>query len=347
MGQLQLCNVANPHCLFRHRLEEHDNHCFEMRMGRDGYEVIAEDSPNIDMWLASTRGIGLLDVVAKDVSIPRLPNFIPTVRRGSGKLFTQYRPEYVGVLLRDVVSPVKLEVAKNLNERTGAPIGTKFVLLGYGSDQLIENLWPHKKAILEQLAVLDWAAVTSVNYSIWDDQPHAERLINIKRGLLTYEDWQDIGVPAIPHIYWYGRKDLDAWVEWLHKNPLIATVAINLQTLAAQDSWSKAMDDLTYFVSKLDRDIHFLITGPQKLARIEQLADIVPTMTLSNGYALRMAANGQLIKTDGVDTFAGYSTADRSGISVSNTSIYERYVAQTTQRSRSRMLTVRQPVGIS
>jgi len=315
-------------------------------MGRDGYEVIAEDSPNIDTWLASTRGIGLLDVVAKDASIPQLPNFIPTVRRGSGKLFTQYQPEYVGVLLRDVVSPVKLEVATNLNERTGAPIGTKFILMGYGSDELIENLWPHKEAIFEQLARLDWTAVTSVNYSIWDDQPHAERLINIKRGLLTYEDWQRIGVSAIPHIYWCGRKDLDAWAEWLSKNPLVATVAINLQTLGSQESWSRAMDDLTHFVGKLDRDIHFLITGPQKLARIQQLADIVPSMTLSNGYALRMAANGQQIETDGVETFAGYSTANRSGISASNTSIYERYVAQTNQHRRGRV-TDRQLVGIS
>jgi len=307
-----------------------------MQMSRIGYEVIAEDSANLDTWLASIRGIGLNDVVAKDISVPDLPGFIPTVRRGSGKLFTQFQPPYVGVLLRDVVSPIKLEVAANLNERTGAPLGTKFILMGYGSDQLIENLWPKQSEVFEQLAQLGFAAVTGINYSIWDDQPHAERLINIKRGLLTFEAWQQLGVPAIPHIYWCGRKDLDAWLDWLTLNPSITTIAINLQTLESKESWATAMVDLAYFAERLSNSTHVLVTGPQKLERIQQVTQLFPNMTLSNGFVMRMAASGQLIESDGHTVSANYSEADRSSISSTNFDIYDQYMRQAVRQRSPR-----------
>lgn len=338
MGQLQLSDIPNSHCRFSHRLDDGDNHCNGMQMGRKGYDTIAEDSPDIDTWLASVRGIGLMDVVAQRIQLPVLPDFIPTVRRGSNKLFTQYQPEYVCVLLGEVVSAVKLEVAKDLNVRFGAPLGTKFILLGYGSDQLIENLWPERKAVFSELAKLGFVGVSSVNYSIWDEHPHAERLINIKRGLLTFEDWQQIGVPAIPHIYWSGYKDLDAWVEWLDKNPTVEVAAINLQTLKSDNAWATAIEQLTYFADKLTRSVHFLVTGPQKLSRIAQVKSIFPNMTLTNGYALRMAANGQLIKTDGTKSWAEFSDSDRSGISKSNVRLYEQYMANTIKRPKQIVL---------
>lgn len=323
MGQLQLCDTPNPNCPYRHRLEEYDTHCFDLGMGRKGYEVIGEDSVNHDTWLASVRGIGLLDVIANPSNLPNLPGYIPAVRKGSGKLFTRYSPEYVGVLLGDVVSPVDLKVATDVHKKLGIPADTKVILLGYGSDKLIENMWPKRHLVFERLASLGFVAATGINYSIWDNQPHAERLINIKRSLLTFEDWQRLGVPAVPHIYWYGHKDLDVWSEWLDSNPSIAMVAINLQTLKANSLWAKAMGDLAYFVGQLKRPMHFLISGPQTLSRINQLRDILPSVTLSNSYALRMAANGQLIKSDGITSWSEFFGGDRSGISAANANFYE------------------------
>jgi hypothetical protein len=327
MGQLQLSDVPNPSCPFTGKLEANDGHCFELGMGRAGYDVISEDHPDLDTWLASIRGVGLHNVVARPVQLPVLPDYIPTVRNGSGKLFATFQPEYACVLLGDVVSPVDLNVAANLHKRLGVPIGTKLILLGYGSDQLIENLWPKRKEIFRKLAGLGFHAVSAVNYSIWDDQPHAERFINMKRGLLTFEDWQNLGIPAIPHIYWYGRKDLDAWIEWLELNPCVTNLAINLQTLRSDSAWSRAIEDLRYFSDKLKVPYHFLITGPQSFKRIKQIQQIFPDMTLTNGYASRMAANGFQIKSDDVTSWPEFFDGDRSNILATNVGVYERYMA--------------------
>lgn len=295
-----------------------------MEVGHPGYEVIAEDSPNHDLWLASVRGIGLLDVIAKSANIPDLPLYMPTVPRGSGKLFTGYTPEFICVTLGDVVSTDKLLTPKDLHKKFGVPSQTKIILLAYGADRLIENLWPRRKAIFRQLTELGFSAVTSVNYSIWDNQPHAERFINIKRGLLTFEDWQEIDVPVIPHIYWYGRKDMDAWVEWFNKNRVVKVAAINLQTIKNSPRvWARAIEDLQYFTLQLQHPIHYIVTGPSIPVRIEELKKLMPKMTLTNGYAMRMAAKGfQLSISDGTTHHEHLKDYDRSDIAVINTSLY-------------------------
>jgi hypothetical protein len=303
-----------------------------------GYDVITEDDPLIDEWLAVVRGIGFRNVVAKRIDLPSFAdvNYIPTIRKGDGDLLKSHKPAYVGIRLEDVVSPCKLMVPDNL-DRFGLPSGTKAILQCYGSDMLIENLWPYRREIFAKLARLGFVAATSVNYSIWDDQPHAERLINIKRGLITFEDWQSAGVPSIPHIYWYGYKDLGAWAEWLSDNPNVTAAAINLQTIRSGSGWERTIEHLSYFASKLDRPVHFLINGPASLARIHQLKDIFPNLTLSNAYATRMAAAGQLLHSDHDETWADYSPEPRSDIFGANNGLYERYMAGTGIKRKRRV----------
>lgn len=323
MTQLQLCNIRNPLCPYQDRIEADDNHCFNVQVGHPGYEVIAEDHPDHDMWLASVRGIGF-DVTAKSCIIPDLPLFIPGVRRGSGKLFTNFSPEFICVALGDVLSADKLQTPKSLHKKFGVPETTKIILLAYGADRLIENLWPERIQIMGRLAELGFCAVTSVNYSVWDSHPHAERLINQKRNLLTFEDWQKFEVPAIPHIYWYSRKDIEAWAIWLNENTDVKVAAVNLQTARLKKVWRSSLNGLQYLVSQLERPIHFLVTGPSTLERIRQIQEVLPSMTLTNGYALRKAAmSHQLSITSGMINYKHIGDYDKSDLAAVNTGLYE------------------------
>lgn len=346
MSQLTILDIRAPHCPFTHRLEDHDNHCNGLGIESPGYDVITEDDPLIDEWLAVVRGIGFGNVSAHAIELPAFSDvgYIPTIRRGDGELLKSYKPAFVGIRLEDVVSPRKLKVPESL-DRFGLPPGTKPILQCYGSDLLIENLWPVRRKIFQQLSKLGFIAATSVNYSIWDNQPHAERLINIKRGLITFEDWQAVGVPAIPHIYWYGYKDLDAWIEWLQQNPDVLTVAINMQTMRSATEWEQAIEHLAYFVAKLDRPIHFMINGPAKLTRIHQLKDLLPSFTLSNAYAARMASAGQLLHSNEDDTWADYSPKPRSDIFGANNSLYERYLASERAKRQARIKQLSRATG--
>lgn len=338
MSQLTILDINAPHCPFKHRLDPGDNHCNSIGIEKPGYEVLSEDHPDFDEWLAVVRGIDLGNVRAADIPVPDFSDtgYIPTIRRGDGSLFEKYKPKYVGIRLQDVVSPQELRVPETL-ARFELPDGTLPILQCYGSDLLIENLWPYRREVFKRLTKLGFVAATSVNYSMWNDQPHAERLINVKRGLLTFEDWQNVGMPTIPHIYWHGHKDLDAWAAWLHDNPNVAVTAINLQTIRQNAEWDRTVEQLRYFVSKLSRPVHFLINGPATLHRIEQLREVFPSFTLSNAYASRMAAAGQLLRTEDDVILAGYSSAVRSDIFRSNNQFYEQYLRRMKAKRTGRM----------
>jgi hypothetical protein len=288
-----------------------------------GYETVGEDSPDFDKWIAEVRWVDINDVNAKDIALPTLPRYIPIIPSGSRQLFTDYRPPMVAVKLGDVVSTEKLLVADCLETRFGIPLGTKVILLCYGKDRLIENLWPRRHEIFSKLASLGFAGVAAVNYSVWDSQPHSERLINIKKSLLTYEDLQNIGIPAIPHIYWYGRVNLNAWLRWLDNNPTVGVIAINMQTLRKQQDWERALNDLRYFVTNLKRPIHFLITGPQTPLRVAEIKSVLPFLNMTNGYPVRKALASHRISIDAQRVVQEYTPSNKSMLFQENVQQYE------------------------
>ena len=321
--QLRLCDGKSSDCPFRGYIEEDDNHCNSWGMSPSGYETIAEDSQSFGDWLAEVRWVDINDVHAKNIPIPKLSSYIPTVTCSSAKLFTNYQPRIVSVKLGDVVSPEKLIVADSLEKHFGIPPDTQVILQCYGKDRLLENLWPHRYEVFAKLAKLNFAAVTGVNYSVWRSQPHAERLINIKRAHLTYEDWQNFNMPAIPHIYWCGHIGIDSWLQWLEDNPCVQVVAIDMQTMRRADDWAFALADLKYFISMLKRPIHFLITGLQSYTRIAQIKQAVPYLTITNGYPALKAFASQQVEINGLKIIPRYSDMNKSLIFKHNVEIYQ------------------------
>lgn len=290
-AQQTIFDVRRTNCPFAHMLDHDDMHCDVNMFDPTGYEVIGDNSETLDDWMAEARGIQLDDVIARDIIVPPLPQFIQNVPRGNVRMYERYAPEYVTVNLGKLVSMEQLKVATDLHNLLGLPRSTKVIIQCYGKDRLIENIWPVRHEVFRKLAQLRPYAITSVNYSVWDSQPHGEQLLNIKRGLLTFEDLQELGLPTIPHIYWSSKQTLHAWAHWLHHNPAVAVVAVNLQTMRKVADWRKAMNELQYFKNLLGRDIQFLVTGPQTAERVSEVKRILESVSISNGYAAYAAAS--------------------------------------------------------
>lgn len=306
-----LFEAIKPACPYAHLVDHDNTHCDVHILEADnGYETVGENSFNRDDWEMDIRGMQLDDVVARDTVDLSLPHYIPNVPRGNKDLYIDYAPEYVTVNLGKIVSPVKLKVAASLTDLLGVPSTTKVIIQSYGKDMLIENIWPERVEVFRELSRLRPYAITSVNYSIWDSQNHFEQLMNIKRGLLTFELMQDMGLPAILHIYWAGLETLRTWARWIGMNPSVNTVAINLQTMRKQSDWEKAMRELRYFAAIVPRQLHYLITGPITIARIREVKDILGSVTLSNGYpAYKARAHYQLgVSEVGIYDFYSPST---------------------------------------
>lgn len=321
---MKLFSFRSANCPFGDMLEEDDDNCFSTNKDSE-YEVISENHPDFAGWLADIRGVGFADVTSRPVPFFDLPPFMPTIRHGSKGLLKSFNPEYIAVSLGDVISHKKLITAKDIRQRFGVDKYTKIVLLNYAEDALIERIWTIRKDIFSQLAKLDFDLVTSINYSIWFSQPHAERLINMKRSLITFEELQKLGIPTLPHIYWTGKTDLKRWANWLNSNAEVWCVAVNLQTERDSRSgrWDQALSDLRYLVSLLDRDIHFFISGASTLERCLQLKEAFPKLTITNGFCARQAACGFLLSEElGKLKFEHSNTIPKNDILKINTNFY-------------------------
>lgn len=300
MKQLKITDVLRPDCPFAYRLEDDDFHCSAAGINALGYDLVGEDSSDFALRLAEVNGIDFDDITITDPVNPDSPRYLPTVPKGSGKLFRGYAPEYVAVGLKDVVSPRELKVVTDIHKKLGVSKKTKVVLLGFGKDKLLERVWPRddRVRIFSEIAKLDFYAVIPPNYSIWDDQPHAERLINQKRSMIAYQELLMAGAKAIPHIYWSGLKDLDEYVRFLKRHPDIKTVAIDMQTLGREPDWQQAVADLRYFASNIDSDMRCMIVGPSIPSRIEQIIKTLPNVTIVNSTAAQSAVRRRVLADD-------------------------------------------------
>lgn len=246
-------------------------------------------------WLRDVRGAGFNNISARSTPLIKMPVFIPTIGHGDKKLLCGNSLPFIAVSLQDILFPTKLSL-RNVQGRLSVDRGTKIILLCYARDRVLERIWLDRRAVFEKIAALRFDLVTALNYSVWLDHPHAERFINLKRSLITFEELQSVGVPTVPHIYWSGLKDLERWRDWLSANKCIQTVAINLQTERQRHIWTQTLNDLRFFVSILDRPLHFLITGPSQPYRIEQLQLVLPDFSLTSAVCARKAACGFLIE---------------------------------------------------
>lgn len=298
--QLKITDVRRRDCPFVPRLELDDFNCDAGGINARGYDLIGEDSDDFAMRLAEVNGINFDDITIATPVNPELPRYLPAIPSGSGKLFREYTPEYVAVSLKDVVSAKELKVATDIHARLGVPKKTRVILLGYGKDALLELGWPaaDRHRIIAEIAKLDFHTVVPSDYSVWADQPHAERLVNQKKGVIMYKELIGAGLQAIPHITWFGRKDIDEHLRFLHRHLDMKTVAMDLQTIGPESDWERLLDDLSYFAANVSCDMRCLITGPSVPSRIEQVVRILPNVTITNGMAAQNAVRSVLLAKD-------------------------------------------------
>lgn len=285
-------------CLVSDFIEENDSSCKNLE--KSNYEVIECGTQKSIEFINDCRGILFTNISALPVQVPQLPRFIPTVKKGSHYMLSQSPLPWVAITLADVVSPKELVVAKNIRQRIGVPAETKLLLLCYASDSLIEKIWKERDRILPQLACIDVDLMTAIDYSVFWDQPHLERLVNMKRSLVTFDIFQQLGTPAIPHLYWSSKKDIERWAEWLRLNPSVTHVAMYWGLFKDPVSWRKQVKFLEYFNQMIDRPITQLISGPSTLEKINDLLAISPQLVITSGSPARAASNKLKFTADGL-----------------------------------------------
>jgi hypothetical protein len=150
----------NPNCPFVGLFEDGDDKCYSFPRKNDHYEVISEDRVDFGEWLSDIGGVLFDTVGAKDTPKIILPSFLPTVPGGGRNLDVGSSEEYIGITLGTIVSLKQLKVKTDIRTTLGLPPETKLILMSYGRDELIENTWPRRWEIYEELLKLGLDMVT-------------------------------------------------------------------------------------------------------------------------------------------------------------------------------------------
>jgi len=262
--------------------------------------MLHPERTDLGLRLADCRGLDF-DIVARPQDPLELPRYVPCVLPRSFIKGALSFPA-LAVPLKEVVSSKARSTQRGLNlrHRLDIPPETKLILTGFGKDELLENIWPRRRTIIRQIAALDFDLVTAFGYSVYDDDTRWEHMYNMKRSLLTYQLLQRYGVSAMPNICWFNRIDLDRWCHWLHDNPSVSMLAIDLQTCDSSRDWESILADLEYLEANAPASLSYLIYGVAHPRRISALVQLIPRLHLSNQYPFFMAVWGhETIFVDG------------------------------------------------
>ncbi|MCX6816728.1 MAG: DUF4417 domain-containing protein [Candidatus Beckwithbacteria bacterium] len=272
-------------------LDDCDSACYPTKPSK--YEALTCGSKKGAQFLGDARGATLNNIKALRVKIPKLPIFIPELQHGSKYLVNNTKLDWVAVKIDEVVSKHDLKVAADIRKRIGIDSKTKVLLLGYGSDRFLENLWTNRKKIFPQIASLKADLYTAIDYSVFLVHPHLERVLNVKRSLVTFDILQRLGVPVVPHIYWSGEKDMKRWAFWLNQNSGVNLVSMYLGWIRKSE-WVKIFSELKCLNKSLERKINYLISGPGNLTEIKPLKEILGNVILTDAECALNAAHHKL-----------------------------------------------------
>jgi hypothetical protein len=91
--------------------------------------------------------------------------------------------------------------------------------------------------------------------------------------LITAE-LEDLGLPAVPNIYWFRKEDLDRYLVWM-ADVAPAAIAVNLQTFRTEADWEQmALPGLAYLSTGMPEATKLVATGTSRADRIAELGGL-------------------------------------------------------------------------
>lgn len=238
--------------------------------------------------LGELGGLDLMITRARPSEPVRLPAFVPQVdgTAVSRRIGAPWVLVNLGVLMRRAGFRQRRSQA-TLRERLGIPDTSRIALALFGKDKLLEQqVWPHRKQLLETIRAWKPDLVIAPDFSVWRDDPWLTQRVSIVRSLRLYSDLQRGGVAAIPHVYWGNRKDTEDWAAWIRANP-VSAIAVDLQCIGL--GLKEYARQLRVFRSLLPQPPHLFVNGVRPGRRMRLLQDVWPESSFSADL-LRLAA---------------------------------------------------------
>lgn len=230
-----------------------------------------------------------------------LPVYVPLIRHG-------YRRD--ALLPIDLVGLNSFEVldmkcvsrdlsGEALRNRFRVSSEARVLLISVAQDRYVESFWEHRTpAKLDALRALGVTAVTTPNFSFFDDAPRLHSIRNFWRIVRSAEEIADAGLSPVVHVNALSREDWKQWAQLLRQNPAIRYVCKEFQTgLRDPERAADALAGLRSLQQSVGRALHPIVVGGRRFAR--QVASNFDSFTIADSVPFMATVNRKRITWTG------------------------------------------------
>lgn len=229
----------------------------------------------------SINSIRLLNAIGVDLSLKsnlkiNVPQFIPGI---SDKLNIDIDMPLIAFDGNSLLSSngrniSKRFLEKGLNGALGLDSSTKSLVHFYIRDRKLNGFWWNRNDIYDKLVKLNLYAITSLNFSVYEDTPRMDHIYNINRNIIVFNEMIDHGLPAILDIPYYSISDLKNWCDKINKYR-IKSIAFSFQVvdvrLKASNDWKNYLGGFRYLCENTDPEVNIIIKGVSSYHRFEYI----------------------------------------------------------------------------
>lgn len=235
--------------------------------------------------LREVGGLDLLNVPrAPIIAIEALPPMVPLIEHAAARVSSLNSPIVALPLyaLIDIDSgTLRYPDRDALSQKFGVDPNARLVISGVARDRKIERYWAadDRPALLEQLAALDIALITSPNFSVLTDVPRTDNLHAMKRILITSVEMMQAGLPAALHVNARTERDYERWAELIADRPEIQYLAFEFATGTGRGerlNWHVAQ--LNVLAARVPHALRLVVRGGMR--GLEQLRSAFTAVTM-------------------------------------------------------------------
>lgn len=227
-----------------------------------------------------------------------LPLYVPCIQNGSQR----HEPLSVPVVAVPTftvtrhVTRQRFSSAADFRNHFGLSPQSRVILLSVKDDPDLESYWKYSESRLlpEYLATLGVEHITAPNFSLANNVPRTEHLVNLARSLRCIEEFSRAGMSVIPHLNSCNERQWRFWADFLKEHPEITLVAKEFQTGAAIPRIAQwHIEQLQMVQERIGRGLHLLAVGGRRhmglLLKLEQFTIIDSVPFLRTIFRRRMS----------------------------------------------------------
>lgn len=241
-----------------------------------GFNIFDCKNPNIAQCLIDINGLDFDDIkVINSLNLSLVPDFIPIINKDFFGFDSKVIPyDIIGVSLLDIFKDKLTKKYGRYNEPRlildenllSQPLfkGKKVILFSTAKDIVLETLW-RKIELLDYFSKvknMGFWAISAVNFSLFKNECPIANPVNLKRSLVTFDKYQNLGIPSIPHVYFLNDLDLDRWILWINQNLGLNLITTNCQLLQIKDHFLY-LYGIEKIISQTKGKVKILLEGAQ------------------------------------------------------------------------------------